>query len=993
MKRLLTKKSLAACGIIVSLLLVMAVIFAPIKITHTVDIAPQEVPLEATMPVEEGTPTLDELQLALDGANVQLELAKTAQEQTSLVLQTAQNNFGVAETSLQDAQQALTTAQTAKQNADAALSADSTNEQLINESNGAEAALVTAQENADNAQAAFTLADEALKLAQDEDTKALQAITDAQNEVSAAQTAIDNFKQTLVPQINTYEIVLHTLNNKLLTYDNDKSTNVYIQAISTEFTTITLTDSDLIKDADGNVTGVTLSEQALLQAGTPGEATGYGSFIGFGPTKNATDGQVISAPYVFNVVDGVTNSDVLSFNLYAKFNAVPDSNNHSLLFEGVYYNYLAYSQADLAAANNLPADELYNSANDPAAANTDADGLYGEKTAQWEYPEDNIGSIQFDFTMTPTTQDTDIIIVLDKSTSMPSGYVGNGVTNWQSAVEAVNSLAEGLLRADNSANNRVALVQFSGNTINSFNFQNNLADFSSKFVDTKPSGAHIFRDASGNIIFDHDYNKTSESENPSADGTNYTVALEQAQVFAESRGTTDRELVVLFISDGVPEALLGFQNPSNLTRAWTRTFGSDTLHSVSGVATKDQQNAIVQSYNGQSVLNSGFTPVINTIGINASTATSLTALSTQTGGTHYNIGYSNSNNIDTLATIVNDIFEDTTNATRMTNAVISDVVTDDFKIIANAQYPVTLQRGNDVQELQPAQGSTPGVGEYIIETIDYNGEPREQITANIDYIGEEILTFKFYVEASDAGLLIGNYPTNEEHTLTYEHEGEDKTRNDLGEPELPVVDEIPANPTAPTAPTTPTTPTEPTAPQTNEQPEPTPTPTTPADSETDPIIAPAPIADDEEFGGVSVPEILVPLASGLQNTSVQIGDMELPLASFGRSWALLNLILTLVTAFISIVLVINYFGRKNNEQSQYEAEKTEENIVKRKGFSRLLSIGVAVIAIVLFILTEDMTTPMAIVDEWTFLMALVALAQIVTAFVSRKKYVENENAQ
>ncbi len=991
MKKFTGKKRIVASVLVIAMLLVSAVIFTPIKVTRNVEIADQNIPLADSLPTEVTTPTIDELQKALEDANAKLETTKTEQSQTALNLQAAQDSFGVAETSLKDATAIYTTAHAAVQTAEEALLADSENAELIAERDNKNTELATAKENMDNAQTAFETEQNALTLAQEENNKALQAVTDAQAEATAAQLAFDTasneLKQNAVATINTYEVVLHTLNNKLLTYDNDKSTNSYIQAISTKYNTITLTDADLIKDADGKVTGVTLSAEALTQAGTPSAAIGYGDFIGFGTTKSATDAQIISAPYVFDVLSGIeTESGILSFNLYAKYNPIVTSDIHSLLFGGVYYNYLAYMQSNLATTNNLPTPELYNAANDPAAPNTDSDGLYGEKSAQWESVEDNIGSIKFEFTTTPTTQDTDVIIVLDKSTSMPSGYVGNGITNWESAVEAVNSLAEGLFRADNSANNRVALVQFSGNTINSFNFQNNLTDFSSRFVETKPSGAHIFRSQSGDIIFDHDHYKTSEQENPSADGTNYTVALQQAQVFAESRGTTDRELLVLFISDGVPEAIIDFGNATNLTRAWTHTYNNETHHSVSGYATKDQLNPIVQTYNGQSVLNSGFTPTIHTIGINASTATSLTALSTQTGGTHYNIGYNNANNIDTLAQVVNDIFEDTTKSTVMTNAVISDIVTDDFKIVANAQYPVTLQRGNDVQELQLAQGSTPAVGEYIIETIDYNGEPREQITANIDYISDEVVTFKFYIEASDAGLLIGQYPTNEEHTLTYEHEGEDKTRNDLGEPELPVVDEIPAKPVDPTDPTDP----EPSNPVNPETP-----PTTSTDVPT-PITTPetpAPVAPTETFAGINLPEFLIPLASALEETSIQIGDTTLPLAAFGRSWALLNLILTLATSFISVVLVMNYFKRKNSGQSQYESEKSENAIIKRKGFSRILSIGVAVIAIVIFILTEDMTLPMAIVDEWTFLMALVAFAQVVTAIISRKKYVEQEKAQ
>ncbi len=1001
MKSLPKSKRVIALVIALALLLTMAVVFLPVRIVSnnsSVEIAPQAVPMADTP--TSGTQTVEELQKILDDANVALISAQTTLTQATTALQNAQSELGTATTNLNDATTANDSAVLNLQAAETALAADTENATLITARDDAQTAATNAQQTLDTAQQAFNTASDEVTAAQTAFDTATQAVTDAENNVQLAQTALNNANAetsgttpATAPVINTYEVVLHVLNDKLLSYDNDKSTSSYIRAINTEFATITLTDSDLILDSQGNVTGATLTPEALQNAGTPESALAFSNFIGFGPTKNATDGQIITTPYSFDITNGTeVDSGVLTFNLYAKYSPITNSGTQSLLFGGTYYNALAYSQSSLAALGMLPVPTLYNSANDPSLQSTDADGLYGEKTATWENTDDNIGSIQFDFTMTPTTQDTDIIIVLDKSTSMPSGYIGNGITNWQSALEAVDSLAEGLFKADNSGNNRVALVQFSGNTINSFNFQNNLADFESLFVQTNPSGAHVFRDEDGNIIFDHDHYKTSENENPSADGTNYTVALQQAQVFAESRGATNRELIVLFVSDGVPEAIYDFVNPSNSIRAWVQTYNNELHHAVSSIATKDQQHPVVQSYNGQSVLASGFTPTIHTIGINAANAASLVALSSQTGGTHYNIGYNNSNNIDTLAKVVNDIFIDKMASTTMTNAIISDIVTDEFKIVANEQYPVTLQRGNTVTELTPAQTSTLQPGEYIIETIDYNGEPREQITANIDYIGEEILTFKFYIEASDAGLIIGNYPTNEEHTLTYEHEGTEKTRNDLGEPELPVVTEIPGVP--PTDPVTPPT----TDPGTTDPGTTDPGTTTPTDPGTTPLPTtldtPAPIIPETElFSGVDVPEILVPLASALQDSSLQIGDTSLPLAAFGRSWALLNLILTLTTAFISISLVLGYMKRKDEDQSRTNSEDEQSEDVKRKGFTRLGSIGVAIIAIVIFILTEDMTLPMAIVDEWTFLMALIALVQVGVALVSRRKYVKEDKAQ
>ena len=52
---------------------------------------------------------------------------------------------------------------------------------------------------------------------------------------------------------------------------------------------------------------------------------------------------------------------------------------------------------------------------------------------------------------------------------------------------------------------------------------------------------------------------------------------------------------------------------------------------------------------------------------------------------------------------------------------------------------------------------------------------------------------------------------------------------------------------------------------------------------------------------------------------------------------------------------------------------------------RLLSLPIAVISVIAFCLTEDISLPTAFVDRWTLLMALIAVIQTVAAALSRKK--------
>ena len=115
-----------------------------------------------------------------------------------------------------------------------------------------------------------------------------------------------------------------------------------------------------------------------------------------------------------------------------------------------------------------------------------------------------------------------------------------------------------------------------------------------------------------------------------------------------------------------------------------------------------------------------------------------------------------------------------------------------------------------------------------------------------------------------------------------------------------------------------------------------------------------------------------------------IADSDAPLAA-NNTWALLNLIMTVITGIISAVLLTGYFGKKEDEEDENEDAET-----KRKGLVRLASLIPAAGAIIAFILTEDMTNMMAFTDRWTILMAVILLIQAVTAILAKKEKEEPE---
>ncbi len=130
-----------------------------------------------------------------------------------------------------------------------------------------------------------------------------------------------------------------------------------------------------------------------------------------------------------------------------------------------------------------------------------------------------------------------------------------------------------------------------------------------------------------------------------------------------------------------------------------------------------------------------------------------------------------------------------------------------------------------------------------------------------------------------------------------------------------------------------------------------------------------------------------------------IGEEAMPQAYTG-SWALVNLILTAFTVLLSIILSVLYFFSRKDEEEEDENEaqiqNTEEeeesrNDVRRKGFTRILSLILGIVTVIIFILTEDIRMPMVLTDRYTLLMAILLIINIILAVLSKKKYEDEED--
>ena len=247
------------------------------------------------------------------------------------------------------------------------------------------------------------------------------------------------------------------------------------------------------------------------------------------------------------------------------------------------------------------------------------------------------------------------------------------------------------------------------------------------------------------------------------------------------------------------------------------------------------------------------------------------------------------------------------------------------------------------------------VKESAVDISGYDQVAPTQVSITLSADGEKnVITFYYTLHRSSGG-----------HTSTPEPEQKpDPTPTPTPVP--PVV--VPSTP----APTTPVRRITPAA-------QPTPAPTAA------PTAQPA---DSQPAKAESEPEV--------------IEDEETPLAPMATgAWALVNLILMLLTVLASLLLLLGYLGKKKYaKEDEYGSALHDANgneIIdytrNKKGFWRVASLIPAVAAVIAFVLTENMRLPMIMVDRWTLLMVIIAVVQLIVAVLckKRKEYEEDED--
>ena len=148
-------------------------------------------------------------------------------------------------------------------------------------------------------------------------------------------------------------------------------------------------------------------------------------------------------------------------------------------------------------------------------------------------------------------------------------------------------------------------------------------------------------------------------------------------------------------------------------------------------------------------------------------------------------------------------------------------------------------------------------------------------------------------------------------------------------------------------------------------PEPTPTPVEQEPTiEPEPVVEPEPTVEPVEIPDKPTPESL-PVSKG--------------------SWALFNLICTILTG-ISTILTALFFKRKEKKEDDNENDVTIKNSYLKPWSSIVLSVA----TIWLFIITEDMRLPMVIFDKFSPIMFILLVIGLMIMLLKNKKEEENQ---
>ena len=150
-------------------------------------------------------------------------------------------------------------------------------------------------------------------------------------------------------------------------------------------------------------------------------------------------------------------------------------------------------------------------------------------------------------------------------------------------------------------------------------------------------------------------------------------------------------------------------------------------------------------------------------------------------------------------------------------------------------------------------------------------------------------------------------------------------------------------------------------------------------------VVPAPTPQQEEVKKEKTPKA--------EPKEEKVEKEKTPKARPEKFWALINLICAIVTVLFGLLLLIS--KRHKNKDDEEEDDETRQQAAnkddeekeqekKRGAFTRVLAVLIAILSVVFFLVTEDMSLRWTWTDQWTIWMVVIGLVQIVVFFVGRK---------
>jgi len=132
---------------------------------------------------------------------------------------------------------------------------------------------------------------------------------------------------------------------------------------------------------------------------------------------------------------------------------------------------------------------------------------------------------------------------------------------------------------------------------------------------------------------------------------------------------------------------------------------------------------------------------------------------------------------------------------------------------------------------------------------------------------------------------------------------------------------------------------------------------------------------------------------------VTIEDEDPPLdpGTGRKAWALWNLILTIAGVLLALLMGLRILLKKRERDEEYKRNETyardDDDSRERRGrLILILALPIlAFIAIILFILTQDIRLPMVLADRWTFTHLIIFVCSLLCYIFAYRRNKDEED--